>query len=222
MSERRNVEGLEALPKQGPVFPLPGALLFPGGQLPLNIFEPRYVEMIDDALKTNRFIGMVQPASDAEAMENVPKLASVGCLGRLTQFAETDDGRYLITLTGVTRFRLLGEAAVPTRYRQCFLDYSPFPRDLQPEAGEESVDRSALLSAFRSFAQAKGLPIDWEGVHEAPTGALVNALAAMAPFGLREKQTLLETVDLPSRAALLTAMTEFELARFTGASTSLQ
>lgn len=197
-----------------PVFPLPGALLLPRGQLPLNIFEPRYVAMLDDALRTHRMIGMIQPDHDPEGgLPAVPTLYGTGCAGRITQFAETGDGRYLVTLTGVARFKVRDELVVMTPYRQCAVDFEPYSTDFVARAGEGDVDRDSLLKALRDFARANELRIDWEGVEEAPNEALVNALAMMCPFGAREKQALLEAPDLKTRSDVLVAITEMELAR---------
>lgn len=195
-----------------PVFPLPGALLLPRGQMPLNIFEPRYLAMIDDALKGARLIGMIQPNPQALGGAR-PPLHSVGCVGRITQFGETGDGRYLVSLTGICRFRVIEEVSVLTPYRQAHVDYAPFADDLVPRKGEDAVDRAALLAALRAFSDATDVAIDWESVETAPNEALVNALAMMSPYGTMEKQALLEAADLKARADMLVAITEFELAR---------
>jgi Lon protease-like protein len=195
-----------------PLFPLSGALLLPRGQMPLNIFEPRYLAMIDDALRGSRILGIVQPELDNSGGA-LPGLFRVGCAGRITQFSETGDGRYLITLTGIARFRLEEELSVLTPYRQASVSYEPFALDFEPRAGEDAVDREALIRALRDFARANDLKIDWKGVDGAPNEALVNALAMMAPFGPREKQALLEAPDLKTRADVLVAITEIELAR---------
>lgn len=212
MGSRRRAVGPDAHPKLLPIFPLPGALLLPGGRLPLNIFEPRYLDMIDDALARQRVIGMIQPESDVEAAKPTPRLAQVGCLGRIVQFAETGDGRYLIVLEGLSRFRVAEEASVATSYRQCLADYSPFASDSDPEIGADAVDRRGLLDAFRTYASSKGIDIDWDTVDSAPTGALVNAFAALGPFGLLEKQALLEAPDLAARSSVLIAIAQFDAA----------
>ncbi len=196
-----------------PVFPLAGALLLPRGQMPLNIFEPRYVAMIDDALKTERVIGMIQPDPEGGGPAHAPKLYRVGCAGRITQLAETGDGRYLITLVGIARFRVDEELAVTTPYRQCRVSYEPFTADFLPRAGEDQVDRAGVLKALSDFIEANDLKVDWRGVEQAPNEALVNALCMMSPFGPREKQALLEAPDLKTRAEALIAITEIELAR---------
>ena len=197
-----------------PLFPLPGALLLPRGQMPLNVFEPRYLAMFDDALKSHRLIGIIQPSSDAEDVTRLtPALCAVGCIGRITQFAETGDGRYLMTLTGVARFEIIEEMRALTPYRQAKVGYSRFSSDFEARAGEDKVDRTGLLRALKDFAAANELKIDWKGVNEAPNEALVNALSMMAPFGAKEKQALLEAPDLKTRADMLVAITEMELAR---------
>jgi Lon protease-like protein len=191
-----------------PLFPLPGALLLPRGQMPLNIFEPRYLAMIDDALKSHRLIGMIQPDEGAEDSTRLtPSLYGVGCIGRITQIAETGDGRYLLTLTGVARFEVIEEVRALTPYRQAKVSYSRFASDFEARAGEDDV------RALKEFALANELKIDWKGVNEAPNEALVNALSMMAPFGPKEKQALLEAGDLKTRAEMLVAITEMELAR---------
>jgi len=201
------------LPDTIPVFPLPGALLLPRGQMPLNIFEPRYLAMIDDALREgHRLIGMIQPDPAHPGPENRPTLFRVGCVGRITQFAETGDGRYLIQLTGIARFRVEQELGVATPYRQCRVSY-PFLDDFVPRKGEEAVNRKALLEALAAFLKVSNLKIDWSGIENAPTEALVNALAMMSPYGIAEKQAMLEAPDLKTRAEILIAVTEIELAK---------
>jgi Lon protease-like protein len=207
-----------------PVFPLSGALLLPRGQMPLNIFEPRYLAMIDDALRFgHRLIGMIQPDAARPGPPDKPNLFKVGCTGRITQLAESGDGRYLIELTGIARFRIEEELTVVTPYRQCRVLYSGFLDDFIPRKGEEKVDRKRLLRALTDFLTANNLKADWEGIENAPNEALVNALAMMSPYGAAEKQALLEAPDLKSRAEILIAMTEIELAKKnTGGETPLQ
>ncbi|ESR23913.1 Uncharacterized protein, the N-terminal domain of Lon protease [Lutibaculum baratangense AMV1] len=199
------------MPNVIPVFPLPEALLLPRGELPLSIFEPRYVAMVDDALAGDRVIGMVQPRPGEET--DPPRLSDVGCLGRITSFQETDDGRYLITLTGVCRFRVQEEVDTGTPYRQCRISIADFVDDLEPRHGEEGVDRTRLLSTFRAYLDANGLETDWDAIKRASTETLVNALSMMSPYGVREKQALLEAQDLSTRAEVLIAVTEMALAR---------
>jgi Lon protease-like protein len=205
--------GPQDLPDVIPVFPLAGALLLPRGQMPLNIFEPRYLAMVDEALRTNRVVGMVQPDLERGGTPLVPKLYPVGCAGRITGFAETGDGRYLITLTGVARFRIVEEVPTTAPYRLCRLAFEPYRADFEAGAGEGAVDREGVLKALRDFAQATGLQIDWKSIDEAGNETLVNALCMMSPFGVGEKQAMLEAPDLKSRADVLVAATQIELAR---------
>ena len=218
-------EGPSALPEVIPVFPLAGALLLPRGQMPLNIFEPRYLAMIEDALRSpHRLIGMIQPDPAHPGPDQIkPNLFRVGCVSRITQFAESGDGRYLIQLTGIARFRLEQELPVSTLYRQCRVTYQPFVDDFIARKGEEQVDRKALLRALTAFLKANDLKADWEGIQNAPNEALVNALAMMSPYDVAEKQALLEAPDLKTRAEILIAVTEIELAKSkTSGETSLQ
>lgn len=175
-------KGPEDLAGVIPVFPLPGALLLPRGQMPLNIFEPRYIAMVDAALMSgNRLIGMVQPDPAHPGSETHPNLYKVGCVGRITQLAETGDGRYLMQLTGISRFRIEEELPVTTPFRQCRVTYAPFADDFIARKGEEEVDRKAVLQALSDFLKANNLKTDWEGIENAPNEALVNALAMMSP-----------------------------------------
>ena len=197
-----------------PVFPLPGALLLPRGQMPLNIFEPRYIAMIDDSLRDgHRLIGMIQPDVAHTGSAEKPPLYKIGCAGRITQLAESGDGRYLIELTGVARFRIEEELKVATTYRQCRVTYAPFADDFTARKGENAVDRKALLVALTDFLKANDLKADWDGIEKAPNEALVNALSMMSPYGTAEKQALLEAPDLKTRAEILIAITEIELAK---------
>jgi Lon protease-like protein len=202
------------LPGVIPVFPLPGALLLPRGQMPLNIFEPRYLAMVDDALTDrHRLIGMIQPDGAHPRTEMKPSLYRIGCVGRITQLAESGDGRYLIELTGISRFQVEQELTVLTAYRQCQVTYAPFADDFIPRKGEEAVDRKAVLAALAAFLKANDLKADWQGIEDAPNEALVNALSMMSPYGPAEKQALLEAPDLKTRAEILVAVTEIELAK---------
>jgi len=202
------------LPEVIPVFPLPGALLLPRGQMPLNIFEPRYLAMIDDSLRDgHRLIGMIQPDAAHQGSPDKPALFKVGCVGRITQLAESGDGRYLLELTGVARFRVEAELPVKTLYRQCRVSYAPFADDFVARKGEHAVDRAALLAALTDFLKANDLKADWDGIEKAPNEALVNALSMMSPYGPAEKQALLEAPDLKARAEILIAITEIELAK---------
>ena len=205
------------LPLVVPVFPLDGALLLPGGQLPLNIFEPRYLNMLDDAMSGERIIGMIQtrPPGPGKAVDpHRPPLAPVGCAGRVTSFAETSDGRYLITLTGVCRFRAGEELPVRTPYRQVRADFSPYEADLREDAAgvRTAADIDRLLSALRRYLDQRGLAIDWGDAESAPSDALINSLAMALPFDPMEKQALLEAETIFERRATLTALLEIDAA----------
>jgi Lon protease-like protein len=212
LAGNRRYETGGELPEIIPVFPLPGALLLPSGQMPLNIFEPRYLAMVDAALGGDRVIGMIQPALDASDLAGQPPLCAVGCVGRITQFAESGDGRYVITLSGVTRFRLVEEIAAGTPFRQCRIAVDDFPDLTEPRKGEDDVDRTALLRTFRTYLDANGLEADWDSVNRASNAGLVTALSMMSPWGAPEKQALLEAPDHASRARTLIAITEIVLA----------
>jgi len=221
MSMNHAYRHLDELPVVFPIFPLAGALLLPRGELPLNVFEQRYLALVDDALKSHRIVGMIQPDPEAGTGTDVPALFSVGCAGRITQFAESGDGRYLITLTGIARFKIVEELAGTTPYRQCRADFSPFFVDFSPRAGEDQVDRDGVLRTLRDFADTNHLQVDWNSIHNAPNEALVNALSMMSPCSPKEKQALLEARDLKGRADVLVAITEIELARGKNESTPL-
>ena len=198
------------LPQVIPVFPLPGAILLPRGQLPLNIFEPRYLNMVDDAMAGDRIIGMIQPQAGPRRL---PSLSPVGCAGRITSFAETSDGRYLITLTGCARFRLASELPTQTPYRQVRADFAPFEGDLgAPPMDDADMDRDVLLDALRAYLETRGLDIDWDTAETAPPEALVNSLSMALPFDPPEKQALLEARGLMDRAAVLTALMTIDAA----------
>jgi hypothetical protein len=205
-----------------PVFPLSGALLLPGGQMPLNVFEPRYIALFDAAMAGDRLVGMVQPEAEtlvkpvrrptADASHDTdPVLAGVGGLGRIVSFNETGDGRYIVTLAGICRFRVMGEVNSLDPFRRCRI--APFLADLD-EANEGGlVDRDALLRTFKAYLDANQMDTDWESVQRASNHTLVNALSMMSPFGPAEKQALLEAADLKMRAETLIAITEVMLAR---------
>jgi len=213
MSTNTAYRAANDLPTIIPVFPLAGALLLPRVPMPLNIFEPRYLEMIDDTLKTSRVIGMIQPDEGKGGPVSRPNLYATGCAGKITQFSETGDGRYLITLHGIARFRIIEEMPVTTPYRQCRVDFADFAEDLVANRGEEAVDRDELLRTLSNYLTKNKIEADWKGIREAPTEALVNGLSMMAPYGSREKQALLEAPDLKTRAQLLVAVTEIALAK---------
>ena len=197
---------LEDLPTEFAVFPLPGALLLPQGRLPLNIFEPRYLRMIDDALSSGRVIGMLQPDTSRAETPSGPALFRVGCLGRLSSFSETDDGRYLITLTGVIRYTVQVELEVHRGYRRVRGDLSRYRADLAEPVVDE-IDRDGLIEALRAYFAAQGFDANWESIGEMPDATLVSTLAMVCPFEPREKQALLEApTDGERAAALLTLL----------------
>jgi uncharacterized protein len=198
------------LPALIPVFPLDGALLLPGCQLPLQIFEPRYLNMIDDAMSGARLIGMIQTTPGGERIR--PLLAGVGCVGRITSYAETGDGRYLITLTGVCRFRAGEELALPTPYRQVRPDFAPFAADLEAEEPPMVLDRSRFLAALKRYLDHRAIGIDWDAAEQAPVAALVNSLAFGLPLDPAEKQALLEAPTPTERARVLSALLEIDAA----------
>lgn len=200
---------VSALPETIPVFPLSGALLLPRTDLPLNIFEPRYLAMVEHAMSSDHVIGMIQPLP-GEAGDN-PALALVGCLGRITSYAETDDNRVLISLTGVCRFSVKREKRVKTPFRQIEADYSGFAADLVTENNARTVDRGAVIKAFRQYLEANNMSANWSEVEQIPTELLVNTLSQLAPYPAPEKQALLEASDLQARADMLIALTELAL-----------
>ena len=211
------------LPQKIPVFPLSGALLLPGAELPLNIFEPRYLTMVDHAMSGSRLIGIIQPARGQES-HPVPPLMEVGCVGRIISYAESSDDRMLITLSGICRFQLVGELEVLTPYRQIMANYHPYAIDLASDGGGASeVDRPALLKAFRDYLSANNMKANWAEVDHAPTDILVNTLSLLAPYDPQEKQALLEAPDLKTRAEVLVALTEVALSKMApGGKTRLQ
>ena len=200
------------LPPTLPVFPVAGALLLPRRPIQLTVFEPRYLTMLDDALSGERLIGMIQPKAGEEATGSAPELCEIGCVGRIVQFAEIGDGRCFLSLAGVTRFRVAQEMKSVTPYRIVRADYATFAQDFVEGSGEAEVDRDALLKALRDFAKANDLKIDWDDIEKASNETLVNSLAIMSPYGPREKQAMLEAADLKSRADILVAIAQFDLA----------
>jgi uncharacterized protein len=203
MSERR---GGAALPMILPIFPLSGVLLLPRGRLPLNIFEPRYLAMTRDALATERLIGMVQP-SDPRASDRNPQVYPIGCAGRITSFSETEDGRFLITLTGISRFRIREELPLLEGYRRVVPQWDEFARDLESEA-EPAFDRERLMRGLRGYFQQHQISADWNAIGSVEGERLVTSVAMICPFEPSEKQALLEAPDLVERARLLTAIVE--------------
>lgn len=202
-------ETIDALPSSIPVFPLEGVLLLPRGHVPLNIFEPRYLDMFEDALARGRFIGMIQPVDDGAP----PPLAQVGCLGRISSFNETDDGRMIVTLTGVARFRVAQELDVTTPYRQVAADYRGFESDLIADVGAIDVNRDGVLDVLRRYLDINGMQADWEAIEASGNEALVNSLCIISPYGGQEKQAMLEAANLAERAEILIALTEMVLAQ---------
>ena len=194
------------LPSEFAIFPLPGALLLPHGRLPLNIFEPRYLALVDDSLAQGRMFGMIQPNAHAPRAPNGPSLYQIGCLGRLTQFAETEDGRYLITLTGVSRFRVTGELPIRHGYRRIAADFAPFAADLQLPGRGMGAGRGELLSALRPFFTLHDIDANWDAIERMPESMLVTTLAMLCPFDDAEKQALLEAPTEADRAADLLAL----------------
>jgi hypothetical protein len=202
------------MPKALPLVPLGGGqLLLPRRPIQLTVFEPRYLEMLDDALAGERLIGVIQPVADDESESESPELFPVGCAGRIVQYAEIGDGRCFLTLMGVARFRIARELAAAARYRAVVADYADFADDFTEGLGESAVDRKAVVDALREFAEANKVGVDWDDIEKASNETLVNALAMMSPYGTREKQALLEARDLKSRAEILVAIAQVELAR---------
>ncbi len=197
------------LPDTIPVFPLPGALLLPRARLPLHIFEPRYLQMLDDAMKTpTRLIGMIQPR---EVPGGKSKLHAIGCAGRLTGFSETEDGRYMITLSGISRFRVVSEVEGFTPYRRCTVDWQPFSRDLGEPEADHAFRRDGFLSLLGRYFQAMELSTDWGSLKEADPELLINSLSMLCPFQPEDKQALLEAPSLPTRRETLVTLMEFAL-----------
>lgn len=199
-------QSIEELPQTLPIFPLTGALLLPRGHLPLNIFEPRYLAMVDSALSTTRLIGMIQPV-EPEDQVLTPKLSAVGCAGRIVSYRETEDGRVLITLMGVCRFRVGEELDVRTPFRQVRADYAPFLGDMVAPPPER-FPRERLAAALKDYLVRRDLKADWGSVMSAPADVLVNALAMLCPFGPAEKQALLEAPSWAERVDTLVALLE--------------
>ncbi len=196
------------LPKTLPIFPLSGALLLPGGQLPLNIFEPRYLNMVRDSLGSDRMIGMIQPTERERIDEDDhPELYPVGCAGRITAFSESDDGRFLITLTGVCRFRIGRELPMMNGYRRVEALFDRYREDLDPP-GEISLDRARLTRALKTYLSGQDFEADWESIEQAGEAALVTALAMSCPFAPEEKQAILEAPDLTERAEVTLTLLE--------------
>ena len=206
--------GANTLPSILPIFPLAGVLLLPRGRLPLNIFEPRYLAMTRDAMAGERLIGMVQP-SDPRAAGSNPPVYPTGCAGRITSFSETDDGRFLIALTGTSRFRIREELPLSEGYRRVVPEWGEFARDFEGE-DELGFDRERLYRGLRAYFQQHQISADWDAITSVPADRLVTSIAMMCPFDPSEKQALLEASNLDDRARLLTAIVEMALVNRTG------
>ena len=206
------------LPSQAPVFPLSRALLLPGGQLPLNIFEPRYLEMFDDAIRGDRVIAMIQPLGEPTPQEEIvatdPQLYDIGCLGRITAYQESGDGSLLVNLSGICRFKIAGRVQSEKSYTIHEIDC--YDDDLVEKDENATIDRDRLLKTFRDYLEANQMDADWQSVEETETDQLVNALCMMSPYGPAEKQAMLEADNIAHRAEKLIAITEFELAKIEG------
>lgn len=204
------------LPQRIPVFPLRGVILLPRAVLPLTIYEPRYLSMLEDILAGDRIVGIVQPERSESDEESPPGktvgVRPIGCAGRLTAFQELDNDQILVTMTGVARFDLVSEIPTAKPYRIFEVGYDGFGHDFQVGAGEGLVDRSHLLRVLKSYLEAHKLKADWRAILSAPTEYLVNSLSVVCPYGAEEKQALLEAKDLKTRAEVLTALAEMELA----------
>jgi hypothetical protein len=194
------------LPPEIAIFPLSGALLLPEGRLPLNIFEPRYLAMVEDSLAAGRMFGMVQGDPSLPRVKGDSQVYRVGCLGRLSSFAETDDGRILITLTGVIRYRIAEEVAGRRGYRRCRVDYAEYAADLAVGAPPPTLDRAELLGALRPYFRARGIDANWDAIEQAGDAMLVTTLCMLCPFEVREKQALLEAPCAAERAKMLIAL----------------
>lgn len=194
------------LPAEIPIFPLSGALLLPQGRLPLNIFEPRYLAMTQDSLGAGRLLGMVQPDPTQPQTELGPQTYRVGCLGRISSFAETDDGRFLITLTGIIRYRITEELEGRRGYRRVRAAYDEFRDDLEVGGPLPVVDRAGLLGSLRTYFRARGIEANWEAIEQTGDAMLVTTLCMVCPFDVREKQALLEAPGTEARARMLVAL----------------
>ena len=197
------------LPDTIPIFPLPGALLLPRSRLPLHLFEPRYLQMFEDTLKTShRLIGMIQPHAKPDGSK---RLHAIGCAGRVTQFSETEDGRYMVTLSGISRYRIREEVQGFTPYRRANVDWDNFNRDLGPSETDEGFSKDVFLTLLAKFFEARELKTDWESLKDADVELLINSLSTLCPFEPEEKQALLEAPSLQTRRETLVTLIEFAL-----------
>lgn len=204
-----------------------GVILLPRATLPLNIFEPRYLEMLDYVISGDRIVGMIQPkvsSQDTHSPEGKSvALKTMGCAGRLTAFSETEDDHVLITLTGISRFEITSEEETEAPYRICHVSFEPFADDLVQDLGGDRVDREHFLDVLKTYLKVHDLKADWPGIHRSSSEFLVNTLSVISPYGPEEKQALLEAVDLKTRAEVLVALAEMYIAsRGDGSGTTLQ
>ncbi len=203
----------ESLPRTVPLFPLAGVLLLPGGRLPLNVFEERYLAMTRDAMAGQRLIGMVQPRQPGDDRAG-PPIYRIGCAGRVTSFNETDDGRFLIVLTGLCRFHIVEELAATTPYRQALVSFGRYRHDMEENdkgKGAANVDLERLVTGLRAYLTSREIEVDWKAVGARPTPTMINALAMVCPFEPSEKQAILEAADFAERCRVITALTEMAL-----------
>ena len=201
------------LPGTVPIFPLSGALLLPYARRPLNVFEPRYLEMVDHALRTDRLIGLIQPVDTTEeSPQGLVALERIGTVGRIAQFEEVEDQRYFILLEGLCRFELVKEVPSMTPFRRAMISTAPFTADFDRHHGEDGVDRKRFLKMMRDYAEFGDFQLDWEEIEKTATADLVNFCCMVSPYGAAEKQALLVAESLEARAETLIAMAEFEMA----------
>lgn len=220
MTDLSGEVGFEDLPRVIPIFPLAGALLLPGGNLPLHIFEPRYRDMVRDAAASAKVFGMIQPR-DPKSRNTAPDIYSVGCAGRITKIRESEDGRYYLTLVGVCRFSVIEEIVGDTLYRQTLVSYAKYRSDMQP-VDTRHVDRDRLMPALRNFLKLHKVDVDWQTLEEIPDEALVRSLAMTCPFEPSEKQALLEAADAGARSRLVTSLIEMAVLHRPGGQARVQ
>jgi Lon protease-like protein len=204
------------IPNSIAVFPLNGCILLPRSALPLNVFEPRYLSMINDVMAGSRLIGIVQPLSGTGSQESPSgknySLRNTGGLGRITSFTETDDGRMLITLTGISRFDLVSEQYTTKPYRICEIDTAPYANDFATGYGQDTVNWNKFLNVLKNYLDARKLVADWQSIERSPVETLINTLAMISPYGPEEKQALLEASGLKERSEVLMALAEMDIA----------
>ena len=190
----------EKLPKIIPIFPLSNFIIFPKTTVPLNIFEPRYIEMINDSMKTNKLIGMIQPKISQNSNLIEPQLHEIGCLGKITSFKEIEDGRYLVDLKGIVRFKIINEKKTDKKYRECHVNYEDYLQDLSEEKDDlKFSDLELIFKDLKSLFEKRGFIINWNALEKQSLDETINALAMASPFSLEEKQVLLEARDLDLR-----------------------